>query len=154
MVLRISKKFTSAGHAQRFLAAARPGALGDSGQRRLTLVSTARDDFEARLASLEREVSQLREQLALSSADSAAARVLAVGADHDVGEVRAELRAHTQALNAIRETQLEQGQQIRELGWETRDLSREMRAGFATVSTGIAQITALLTQRSEPEKAN
>ena len=98
-------------------------------------MSTARDDCESRLASLEREVSQLREQVALSSADAAAARVLAAGADRDVGEVRAELRAHTQALNALRETQLEQGQEIRELG-------REMHAGFATLSTGMTQITA------------
>lgn len=110
-------------------------------------MSTARDDFETRLASLEREVSQLREQVALSSADAAAARVLAAGADRDVGEVRAELRAHTQALNALRETQLEQGQEIGELG-------REMRAGFATLSTGMAQITALLTQRGESDNSS
>ncbi|MDQ4032611.1 MAG: hypothetical protein M3332_10230 [Actinomycetota bacterium] len=59
-------------------------------------------------------------------------------ADRDVSEVRAELRAHTQALNALRETQLEQGREIREQG-------REMRDGFATVAVGVAQITALLT---------
>jgi hypothetical protein len=76
-------------------------------------------------------VVRLREQVALSAADAGSARVLAAGADHDVSEVRAELRAHTQALNALRETQLEQGQ--------------EMREGFATLSTGMSQITALLT---------
>lgn len=117
-------------------------------------MSPVRDNFEARLASLEREVSQLREQVALSSADAAAARVLAAGADRDVGEVRAELRAHTQALNALRETQLEQGQEIRVLDQEIQELGREMRAGFATLSTGMAQITALLTQRGEPESRN
>ena len=95
------------------------------------------DDFETRLAILERDVAQLREQAALTSSDAAAARVLAAGADHDVSEVRAELRAHTQALNALRETQLEQG--------------REMREGFATLATGMAQITALLTSLGEPE---
>ena len=44
--------------------------------------------FETRLASLEREVVQLREQVALSGADAVAARVLAAGSDRDVSEVR------------------------------------------------------------------
>jgi len=80
----------------------------------------------------------IREQVALASADAAAARTLAAGADRDVSEVRAELRGHTRALNALRETQLEQGQAIVRL-------EREMREGFATLGTGMAQITALLT---------
>ena len=67
------------------------------------------DDFMTRLTSLEREVARLREQAVLTSTDAAATRVLAAGADRDVSEVRAELRAHTQGLNALRETQLEQG---------------------------------------------
>lgn len=61
------------------------------------------DDFETRLAIVERNVAWLREQAAFTSSDAAAARVLTAGADHDVSEVRAELRAHTQALNALRE---------------------------------------------------
>lgn len=88
------------------------------------------DDLENRVAVLERAVARLREQAALTSSDAAAARVLAAGADHDVAEVRAELRAHTQALNALRETQLEQGQR--------------MTDGFTTVSSGMARITELL----------
>ena len=55
-----------------------------------------------------------------------------------MSEVRAELRAHTQALNALRETQLEQAREISEL-------RAEMREGFATLATGMAQITTLLT---------
>lgn len=82
------------------------------------------DDIEARLTSLEREVTRLREE-------AAAARALAALADRDVSEVRTELRGHNQVLNALRETQLEQGQR--------------MDSGFATLSTGMAQITALLT---------
>jgi hypothetical protein len=102
------------------------------------------DDLETRLAIVERDVVQLREQAALTSSDAAAARVLAAGADHDVSEVRAELRAHTQALNALRETQLE----LQETQLEQ---SREMREGFATLATGMAQITALLTSLGGPE---
>ena len=103
------------------------------------------DAFEARLTSLEREVARLREQAVLTSTDAAAARVLAAGADRDVSEVRAELRAHTQGLNALRETQLDQGGEIVSLRGELAEQGREMREGFATVATGMAQITALLT---------
>jgi hypothetical protein len=102
------------------------------------------DNIENRLTLVEREVVRLREESAVTRADAAAARVLATGADHDVSEVRAELRAHTQALNALRETQLEQGLEIRKHGQEIGELRQEMRAGFATLHTGMVQITALL----------
>ena len=50
------------------------------------------DDAEARFSRLEREVAELREQVALARTDATSARVLAAGADRDVSEVRAELR--------------------------------------------------------------
>ena len=96
------------------------------------------DDIEIRVAILEREVVRLREQVVLGSSDAAGARVLAAGADRDVSEVRAELRAHTQALNALRETQLDQDRRI-------TGLDQKVTEGFAMLSTGMAQITALLT---------
>ena len=114
------------------------------------------DDIETRLAIVERDVAALREQAALASSDATAARMLAAGADHDVSEVRAELRAHTQALNALRQTQLEQGREIRQMreGFTRRieEQGREMRDGFATLATGMAQITTLLTKLSGPEE--
>ena len=120
------------------------------------------DDFEARLAILEREVARLREQSILISSDAtgarvdaAAARVLAAGADRDVSEVRTELRAHIQALNALRETQLEQAREMREGFAEMRAEMREgfakTREGFATQAIGMAEITALLTKIAESE---
>ena len=84
--------------------------------------------------------------------------------DDDVeARVRAELRAHTQGLNALRETQLEQSRASDELRHEMREgftsqgrridaLEREMRGGFATMATGMAQITALLTDIRGPER--
>jgi chromosome segregation ATPase len=116
------------------------------------------DDAEARFARLEHDVAELREQVALAKSDAAAARVLAAGADRDVSEVRAELRAHTQSLNALRETQLEQGrtlgglrQEMDGLRQEMDGLHHEMRNGFATMATGMAQITALLTETRKSE---
>ncbi len=112
---------------------------------------TRDDDLETRVGILEREVARLREQACITSSDSAAARVLAAGADRDVAEVRAELRAHTQAVNALRETQLEQGEAIISLRQELAEqrqaivsLDQKMSAGFATLHSGMAQIVALL----------
>ncbi|MGH3468358.1 MAG: hypothetical protein ACRDQF_11570, partial [Thermocrispum sp.] len=68
-----------------------------------------RDDLEHRVDALEDQGRELRSRIVSAETDAAAARTLAAGADRDVGEVRAELRAHTSALNALRETQLEQG---------------------------------------------
>lgn len=124
------------------------------------------DDIEARVAILEREVVRLREQVALSSSDAAGARVLAAGADRDVSEVRAELRAHTQALNALRETQLEQGraiagldqrvtgldQKVTGLDQKATGLDQKVTEGFATLGVGMAQITALLTGMAGSEQ--
>lgn len=63
--------------------------------------------------------------------------MLAGAADRDVSEFRAELRAHTSTLNALRETQVEQGHEI-------AGLRSEMRDGFTKVNLGVAQIVALL----------
>ena len=94
-------------------------------------------DLESRFSKLEFEVSRLRE-------DVASARALAALADRDVAELRTEMRGHHKVLNALRGTQLEQGQQINEL-------RQEMRAGFGMQATGMAQITALLTTIAGPE---
>jgi len=102
------------------------------------------DSVENRLTALERQVAHLREQNALIASDASAARTLAAGADRDVSEVRAELRAHTQVLNSLRETQLEQGQVLAEQG-------QTMRAGFAGVNAGMEQIVALLDRITGPD---
>ncbi|MDN5751452.1 MAG: hypothetical protein L0H64_23625 [Pseudonocardia sp.] len=124
------------------------------------------DDIDARVRRLEREVAQLRERLAEASGDAAAARVLASGADRDVSKVRAELRAHLRALNALRETQLEQGLRLHSLDAKVNqldakvdqldvrvgELGTEMREGFSVVNTGMAQISALLATIARDEQ--
>jgi chromosome segregation ATPase len=118
---------------------------------RIAAVPNSPDDIETRVTVLEREVLRLRDQVALTSSEAAAARVLAAGADHDVSEVRAELRAHTQALNALREIQLEQGrtiagldQKVAGLDQKVTSLDQKMTEGFAMLGSRMAQITALL----------
>lgn len=77
-------------------------------------------------------------------ADPAATRLLAGGADRDVSAFATKLDAHTRTLNALRETQLEQGAAIGDLNHRVDSLEREMRGGFAMTATGMARITALL----------
>jgi chromosome segregation ATPase len=109
------------------------------------------DDLEARVSALEA-------QMRLVRADAAAARVLAGGADRDVSAFAVKLDAHTRALNALRETQLEQSMAIGDLSRrvDTLDqrlegldqrlecLEREMRNGFAMTAIRMARITELL----------
>jgi outer membrane murein-binding lipoprotein Lpp len=60
------------------------------------------EELRAQMQALAAEVDRLREE-------SAQTRALAAMADRDAAEVRTSLRGHTQVLNALRETQLEQG---------------------------------------------
>ncbi len=66
------------------------------------------------------------------------APVLAAGADRDVSEIR----AHTQGLNALRETQLEQGREI-------TSLRQEMREGFVTRDSSLSSQSMSATGRSQ-----
>jgi hypothetical protein len=94
-------------------------------------------DLEARVAALEARLGVVEQQVSTAQTDASAARELAAGADRDVSEVRAELRAHTRALNALRETQIEQGQALdRGFG--------EMRARLDQTTGGLDQILGLL----------
>lgn len=130
------------------------------------------EDIENRLTAVEREVAQLRAQTGLAAVDASAARTLAAGADRDVSEVRAELRAHTGALNALRQSQLEMGQQLTSLDQRLTDgfataqadvtgleqrlttvqadvtgLERRLTDGFANTQAGLAQVVRLLEER-------
>lgn len=99
------------------------------------------DDFAERLTTLEEQVAQLRHNMRgaeVARTDAAAARILASGAYEEVGEVRAKLDAHTRTLNALRETQLEQGGRL-------TALEAKVDQGFSTLQAGMSQITALLS---------
>ena len=111
------------------------------------------DDIELRVRRLENEQARVRAEVAQARADAAAARVLAAGADRDVSEVRAELRAHTGALNALRETQREHSEQWRQLHLGQREMDQRMSDGFATLHTGMQHITVLLERAIGPDPA-
>jgi outer membrane murein-binding lipoprotein Lpp len=117
------------------------------------------DDLEARVSRLEGEVARLKDGVSVSRADAAAARVLAGGADREVSDVRTELRAHTQVLNALRETQIEQGRHLSQLDAKVVRLDAKVDQMDAKVdqalgllSTGMARIVALLSDPRDEER--
>ncbi|MDX3193035.1 hypothetical protein PV458_31905 [Streptomyces sp. MN03-5084-2B] len=104
------------------------------------------EDLEARVTALEEQVQQSRH-------DAAAARILAGTADRDVSEFKQTLNGHTKVLNAMRETQIEHGQDISGLKTdvtglktEVADLRAEMQSGFTKVNIGMEQVSRLLQQ--------
>jgi outer membrane murein-binding lipoprotein Lpp len=114
-------------------------------------------DLEARVRDLEHEVLRIKDSVEISRADASAARVLAGGADRDVSDVKTLLRAHTQTLNALRETQVEQGQKLSRLDAKVDQmdakvdhLDAKVDRALGLLSTGTAQIVAMLeNQRRE-----
>ncbi|MBA3744178.1 hypothetical protein [Sporichthya sp.] len=90
--------------------------------------------------------------------ESLASRQLAAAAYEEVGSLAAGVRANTSLLNALRETQVEQGVRLTRV--ETRleslesavsgldakvvGLESEVRTGFAMVGQGMATITAMV----------
>lgn len=95
------------------------------------------EEIEARLAAVEQQMLTL-------SQDAAAARVLAGGADREVGALATRLDAQTKLLMALRETQVEQGNRLGGLDTKVEGLEAEVRQGFGSLATGQAEITALL----------
>lgn len=108
------------------------------------MTSPEGSDLEARVGRLEDEIVLLRSRVERAGENAAAARILAGGADTDVADVRTELRAHRQSLNALRETQVEMAGQLAVVSERMDDMNARMETGFATVNTGMAQIVALL----------
>ncbi|UQS21719.1 hypothetical protein L1857_02205 [Amycolatopsis thermalba] len=73
-------------------------------------------------------------RLAIEALETAReARVLAVAASKEVGDVSAQLRGHITVLHALRETQLEQGARLDRL-------ERKVDEGFARVDARFEQV--------------
>lgn len=106
------------------------------------------NDLEPRVTALERDVASAAENASQARAEAREALMLARACDRDQGGFTDKLIAHTQTLNALRETQLEQGQvltvlqagqhehasQLAEYKVHLSRLEREMRDGFANVT--------------------
>jgi hypothetical protein len=92
------------------------------------------ESMEARMSAVESEVVIIRRE-------AAAARALAAGADRDVADYRGELRAHRRSLEALRQTQVEQGNSLAEL---RRVMESRFTEVNANVNTGLQHVNARL----------
>jgi predicted nuclease with TOPRIM domain len=79
------------------------------------------------------ELAELDERVNRLTLEVVDIRGIATKAEIDAADVRAGLRGHTKALEALRKTQLEQGRDI-------VDLRSEMRRGFARIDERFARI--------------
>jgi chromosome segregation ATPase len=94
------------------------------------------DDIERRVGALEGSVQDLTLRVRRSEQDAAAARVLAGGAERDVGELRGEMRGFRTEVHA------EFADVRTAMRAEFADVRGEMRAGFADVRNEIANVRA------------
>jgi BMFP domain-containing protein YqiC len=100
----------------------------------------------ASLEELEARVNVLEEQVRHTRQDAAAARVLAGAADRDVSEMKQVLGGHTKVLNAVRETQVEHGQQLGSLDSRVGSLEAKVDSGFTKVNISMDRVAQLLQQ--------
>lgn len=84
---------------------------------------------EERLAALEAAVVELREQ----QTDT-----------HDVAEFRTELRAQTRLIQALHETQVEQGGRLTSIESRLSGLETDVSSGFASLGAGMARIVSMI----------
>jgi hypothetical protein len=106
------------------------------------------ENLESRVTALEVQVGDLRSRVRASEHDAAAARVLAGGADRDVGEIRGEIRDFQQAtigsFNALRADMVDGFRRVDEKFAQVDNGFAEMRAKFDMTTAGQQRIVALI----------
>ena len=98
------------------------------------------ENLERRVTAVEAEVAEVRRE-------AAAARAPASGADRDVADYRAEMRAHTRGLEALRQTQLEHHAEHK---GDLADFRAGVETRFAEVNAGLRAIVGLLQKPGGP----
>ena len=103
-------------------------------------------DLESRVSALEVQVGELRGRVSASERDAAAARVLAGGADRDVGEIRGEIRDFQRAtigsFNALHQDMVDGFRQIDERFAQVNERFAQVDGTFGQVATGFAEMRA------------
>jgi outer membrane murein-binding lipoprotein Lpp len=108
------------------------------------------EDLTRRVTALEAEVRDLADRVQRSEQDAAAARVLAGGADRDVGEIRAEIRdfrdQNNRVLNVMRTDLTDLASRVDDLSERTDRGFGEVRGALDAAATGQSHIVELLNQ--------
>jgi hypothetical protein len=93
-------------------------------------VTSPIEELTERVTALEHRVREVQATADSAQADAAAARVLAGGADRDVSAFGAKLDIHKALLEALRETQVEQGQRLTGVEGRLTRLEGKVDKGF------------------------
>ncbi len=101
------------------------------------------DELRGRVSAVESELSRLREENAVT-------RTVASMADRDVSEFRGALQGHMRTLNALRETQLEQGQIQAAQGRAIEGIAQAVGGLVVQVES----LTAMVARLAPPDRAN
>lgn len=97
-------------------------------------------ELEPRVARLERDALDLRDQVRANAQEAAAARVLAGAADRDVGEMHADIRAlRTELRTEIQDVRTELRTEIQDVRTEIQDVRTELRTEIQDVRTELRQ---------------
>ena len=100
------------------------------------------EDFEERLNAVEQHVRDIDERVRANAQDGAAARILAGGANRDVGEFGVELRATRADVRATRAD-------VREVKAEVTDFRRATTASFNALREDFTDLGRRVDQRFE-----
>jgi hypothetical protein len=136
-----------------------PAVFGGAiaGARRYALFMTQPPDLETRVTALETQFRELDQRVRHSEQDAAAARVLAGGADREVGEMRTEIRefreVNTRMLNALRQDMIDNSARTDERLTRIEGGFTEIRGKFDAMAAGLQQITSMLTTLIERDSA-
>lgn len=116
------------------------------------------ENLESRVTALEVQVGDLRSRVRASEQDAAAARVLAGGADRDVGEIRGDIRDFQQAtigsFNALREDMVDGFRRVDEKLALVDNGFSEMRAKFGVTAAGQQRIVELIQTVIDTQEGN
>jgi len=105
------------------------------------------NELENRITALEDKAFAAVEIAREARNTASMAELSAHNASHLADDIHARLSGHGRTLEALRETQVEQGQwiaELRDLRGKVDRLEGEMREGFTKVNLGVSQILATL----------
>jgi hypothetical protein len=117
---------------------------------------TGPEERDERIDALEADVADMRSRLSRVEQDAAAARILAGGADRDVGEVRHEFREfrdqNNRLLSAMREDLADLRSRVDEQFGRVDRNFLSVHSKIDGVTAGLQVITDLLTRRQGDDR--
>ncbi|MCM4081342.1 hypothetical protein LXN57_27585 [Actinoplanes sp. TRM88002] len=88
-------------------------------------------------------IQELEQRVTAVEKEQKEVRTLAAGASQDVSDYKAALQGHTSSLNALRETQLEQAADLKNLSSDLKNVSADIKNVSSTVEKVLAELKVM-----------